>query len=118
MDRRDFLRFRRDDPAWLAELDCRVLYLRCLDAALTQQSDEPESADQVGEPPARFARRSPISLLQAVARDLAGKKRLRLVESHWLEQSPFCAEFRRVLAQFQDGGGRIEFVARRSDAAR
>jgi hypothetical protein len=99
----------------VAEVDCRLLYMRCLDGTSLRREPVPEDpvdAPWTGEPPARIATRSPAEVLDAVGLAIAGKDRLRVLDTHWLDQSPFRDQFEQMLTRFRAGGGEVEFATR------
>jgi hypothetical protein len=107
VSRRDFLRLRTNNQERILELSCRMLFMRCSDAAIGAPTAE-EYEQSVGEPPAVLTRRTPSEMFEEIARDLRDVQVLRLVEPEWLENIPGGARFQTMLDAFRARGGRIE----------
>jgi hypothetical protein len=107
VSRRDFLRLRSSGQERILELSCRMLFMRCTDAAIGTPSPE-EYEQAVGEPPAVLDRRSPAAIFADIERDLMNAQRLRLLEPEWLESIEDAPLLQEILAAFRARGGRIE----------
>ncbi len=105
--RRDFLRLRTSDQGRILELSCRMLFMRCSDAAIGAPSAE-EYDLAVGEPPAVLTRRSPDEMFAAIEEDLRAAQVLRLVEPEWLESMDGRARLHAIVDAFRARGGRVE----------
>ena len=130
MNRRDFLLLRTEPQGLQAlprvvELSCERLYMRCLDTQVTggQRDQSPDSgvpsaapalgcgsaetSQWGGEPPARFAERTPQQLFEQLDRELREVEVLRVVDSQWLD-GDLRRDFENLLAVFRARGGRVE----------
>ena len=105
VSRRDFLRLRASEHGRMIELSCRMLYMRCSDAAIASPSQE-EYEQSVGEPPALLTRRTPDEIVDAIETDLRGVQVLRLIEPEWLDA--LGTRFTALLDRFRARGGRVE----------
>ena len=139
MNRRDFL-LLRTEPRGLetmprvVQLSCEQLYMRCLDTQVTGEPRD-ESADSGapsaapalgcgsaetalwgGEPPARFAERTPQHLFEQLDRELREVEVLRVVDSQWLV-GDLRREFEHLMASFRARGGRVEIDSRSNSEA-
>jgi len=113
MNRRDFFLLRRDPIARVVELSCRRLYMRCLDALVTDDdanlhSDTPDPWGN--EPPAVWDRRTTADIFDGLAVELRGADVLRLVDRQWVEEGEMSRQLDRLLEAFRVGGGRVEMV--------
>jgi hypothetical protein len=109
VSRRDFLRLRTGEHGRTLELSCRMLYMRCSDAAIATPSAD-EYDQSVGEPPALLVRRTPDDLFGAIEHDLKDVQVLRLVEPEWLDSVDGGARFWAIVSAFSARGGRVERV--------
>jgi hypothetical protein len=108
VSRRDFLRLRTTTSnERVLELSCRMLFMRCSDAAIGSPSAE-EYEQATGEPPAVLDRRSPADMFAAIEQDLVAVRVLRLVEPEWLDSIDGVARLRAILEAFRVRGGRVE----------
>ena len=121
MNRRDFLLLRTEPQGLqtlprVVELSCERLYMRCLDTRVTgvqrdELTDSAEMSQWGGEPPARFAERTPQQLLEELDRELREVDVLRVVDSQWLD-GDLRRDFEHLLAVFRARGGRVEIGPR------
>lgn len=119
MNRRDFLLLRTEGPETMprvVELSCEQLYMRWLDSQATGEPREElaESAETSlwgGEPPARFAERTPQQLLEQLDRELREVDVLRIVDSQWLV-GDLRQDFDNLMASFRARGGSVEIGSR------
>jgi hypothetical protein len=86
MHRRDFLMLRAGSAGGATELSCERLYMRYVDAASAGTTKE---------------------LFDALAADLRGTRRVRLVGTAWLSGDDLRGRLDAVLAQFRKTGGRV-----------
>ncbi len=107
VSRRDFLRLRTTDRGRALELSCRMLFMRCSDAAIEPPSPE-EYEQAAGEPPAMIARRTPEAIFAEIEQDLGDVQVLCLIEPEWLESIPGGARLQTMLDAFRARGGRVE----------
>lgn len=121
MNRRDFLLLRAeprgsDTMPRVVELSCERLYMRWLDTQATggQPDELADSAERSlwgGEPPARFAERTPQHLFEQLDRELQTVEVLRVVDSQWLV-GHLRRDFDNLMASFRARGGRVEIGSR------
>lgn len=112
VSRRDFLRLRRTERGKVLELSCRTLFMRCSDAATAVGEDaDPETHEPwMGEPPARFQRRSVAELAEALEAELRDVQVLRLLDPEWLDSVDGAARIEAAIDGFRARGGLIERV--------
>ena len=110
MNRRDFLTFRVERRARVAELSCERLYMLLVDAELTGGSSENDDAESwcVGEPEAVYQRRSAVDLFEQIDRDLTDVDVLRITDREWLTSETLAHHLDRVVSEFCARGGRVE----------
>ena len=119
MNRRDFLLLRTEPQGTMprvVELSCERLYMRCLDTQVTggprdEAVDSAETSLWGGEPPARFAERTPQQLFEQLDRELREVEVLRVVDTQWLD-GDLRRDFEHLLAVFRARGGRVEIGPR------
>ncbi len=115
MRRRDFLLFRREQARLTAVLDCHQLQM----AYLERQVTAPEAAETWsdidppggGEPPARFSKRHPGAMLDALEGDLRQARSLTVVGRDWLLTEELRRSVERLVEQFRAGGGLVEYAS-------
>jgi hypothetical protein len=107
VSRRDFLRLKTSERGRTLELSCRMLYMRCSDAAIEPPSPE-EYEQAIGEPPAVLTRRTPEAIFAEIEQDLGEAQVLCLIEPEWLSSIPGGARFQTLLDAFRARGGRVE----------
>jgi len=95
----------------VVELSCERLYMRCLDTQVTggrrdESADSAEPSQWGGEPPARFAERTPRQLFEELDRELREVEVLRVVDSQWLV-GDLRRDFDNLMAVFRARGGRV-----------
>lgn len=110
VSRRDFLRLRSSGQEKILELSCRMLFMRCSDAAIATPSAE-EYEQAVGEPPAVLTRRTPEAMFAEIEQDLRDAQVLRLVEPEWLGSMEGAAQFQAIVDAFRVRGGRVELAS-------
>jgi len=95
----------------MVELSCERLYMQCLDTQVTgwQHNDLADSSESSwgGEPPVRFAERTPQQLFEELDRELREVEVLRVVDSQWLA-GDLRRDFDNLMAVFRGRGGRVE----------
>lgn len=111
MNRRDFFLLRTEPRGRVADLSCKRLYMRCLDAQVTggerdESADSSEPSQWGGEPPARFLERAPRQLFEELDRELREVEVLRVVDSQWLV-GDLRRDFDNLMALFRARGGRV-----------
>jgi hypothetical protein len=111
MNRREFLLLRTEPRGRVLELACERLYMRYLDTQVTgrqnnDSADPAESSQWGGEPPARFAERTPQQLFEELDRELREVEVLRVVDRQWLV-GDLRRDFDHLLALFRARGGRV-----------
>ena len=109
MNRRDFLLFRPDGSKKTVELSCERLYMHYRDAQMAELPADAPPADG-GEPPARFDRRSPRQLFEALAIDLRDVDVVRVTQPEWLAAEDFRREVESLAATLRARGARVEFT--------
>ena len=107
VSRRDFLRLRTNNQERILELSCRMLFMRCSDAAIGAPTVE-EYEQAVGEPPAVLDRRSSDDMFAAIEQDLKDVQVLRLMEPVWFDSIEGVTHLRTIVDAFRARGGRVE----------
>ena len=97
-----------------ADLLCRQLYLRTVDAQCGASIQEAAAHEPwMGEPAAVFARPE-TSPLREIEDHLKHIDVLRVVEGEWLASTTLGAQIEPLLAAFRARGGRVELDVERS----
>jgi len=112
MGRRDFLLLRRRGTEQVLELSCEHLYMRWADARSgaggLEEVERPGIPSWEGEPTTQIATASPESVLDELAKALAGADILRLLDRHWLADATFASEVEARVEAFRSRGGKVE----------
>ena len=89
IDRREFLTMRRAGDAASLELSCEALYMRFVDARLSGTTE---------------------ALRSRLEAQLAGARRLRLVESRWLAREELKSQLEPLLEALRSRGGQVDLA--------
>ena len=89
IDRRQFLTMRRSGDTAFLELSCEALYMRFVDARLSGTTD---------------------SLRSHLEAQLAGARRLRLIESRWLACEELRSQLDPLLEAFRARNGQVDLA--------
>lgn len=111
MRRRDILLFRiAPTGGRTAELSCRQLYLRAVDAQCGA-SDEEAAAHEpwMGEPPLVRERATPQELIRNLSHELQDCRLLRVIDTEWLSTADLRAGVDSLMAAVRARGGEVLF---------
>ena len=115
MNRRDFLFFRTESNAQLAELSCENLYMHYQDlcSGFNQAPAEAGTLNDTewwaGEPPLQIGSGDPEAFFRSVQSELGSADKLRVRDMQWLAQGDFRIRVETLLAAFKAKGGEVTY---------
>jgi hypothetical protein len=111
INRRDFLRFKKQESRRVAEINCQRLHMNYVSlqaTAVTVPAEHDDFAD--GEPRPVFAARTVKQLFADLARDVQSADAIAVVGREWLVPDELRVAFDRFIQAFAQRGGAIEYT--------
>ncbi len=118
MQRRDFLLFRVENDARVAELSCERLFMHYQDLSASYRRANAEAGTLdgaewwAGEPALDIQSGDVDSFFPSVLAGLEGTEKLRIRDAEWLGQEGFGERVKAVIAAFKARGGNVSIEAR------